>query len=64
MKMNFDIEKLNNLEKLLSKNLMEADGKTWEKEFKPFWVNYRHDVPKCLMVIREFKDLLKKLEEK
>ena len=62
--MNFDIEKLNNLEKLLSKNLMEADGKTWEKEFKSFWVNYRHDVPKCLMVIREFKDLLKKLEEK
>ena len=59
----FDIEKLNNLEKHLSKNLMEADGKTWEKEYKPFWINYRNDVPKCLMVIREFKDLLKNLEK-
>ena len=59
----FDIEKLNNLEKHLSKNLMEADGKTWEKEFTPFWINYRDDVPKCLRVIREFKDLLKSLEK-
>ena len=58
----FDIEKLNNLEKHLSKNLMEADGKTWEKEFRSFWVNYRNDMPKCLMVIREYKSLLEQLE--
>tara|TARA_Y100001980_G_C14536494_1_gene313294 strand:+ start:1200 stop:1421 length:222 start_codon:yes stop_codon:yes gene_type:complete len=58
----YDIEKLDELEKHLSKNLMEADGKTHEKEYRPFWINYRGDIPKCLMVIREFKDLLNKLE--
>ena len=35
----YDIKRLNELEKELSENLMEADGKTWEKEFRPFWVN-------------------------
>ena len=45
----YDIKKLTELEKELSENLMQADGKTWEKEFRPFWVNYRGDIPKCLM---------------
>ena len=35
----YDIERLNELEKELSQNLMHADGKTYEKEFKPFWIN-------------------------
>ena len=48
----YNIEKLNELEKELSENLMHADGKTHEKEYRPFWVNYRSDIPKCLMVIR------------
>ena len=51
----YDIKKLTELEKELSENLMQADGKTWEKEFRPFWVNYRGDIPKCLMVIREYR---------
>ena len=32
----YDIKRLNELEKELSENLMQADGKTWEKEFRPF----------------------------
>ena len=58
----YDIERLNELEKELSENLMQADGKTYEKEFRPFWVNYRGDIPKCLMVIREYRSLLEQLK--
>ena len=58
----YDIEKLNELEKELSENLMNADGKTHEKEYRPFWVNYRSDMPKCLMVIREYRSLLEQLK--
>ena len=57
----YNIKKLNELDKELSENLMQADGKTWEKEFRSFWVNYRNDMPKCLMVIREYKSLLEQL---
>ena len=58
----YDIERLNELEKELSENLMQADGKTYETEFKPFWINYRGDIPKCLMVIREYRSLLEQLK--
>ena len=58
----YDVKKLNELEKELSENLMQADGRTYEKEFKPFWVNYRGDITKCLMVIREYRSLLEQLE--
>jgi len=58
----YDIKRLNELEKELSENLMQADGKTWEKECRPFWVNYRGDIPKCLMVIREYRSLLEQLK--
>ena len=58
----YDIERLNELEKHLSENLMQADGKTWKDSHKPFWVNYRNDMPKCLMVIREYRDMLEKLK--
>ena len=58
----YDIEKLNELEKTLSENLMKADGHTWNQSHKPYWVNYRNDMPKCLMVIREYKSLLEQLE--
>jgi len=60
----YDIKKLNDLEKELSENLVQADGKTHEKEFKQFWINYRSDVPKCLMAIREYRSLLEQLENK
>ena len=58
----YDIEKLNELEKELSENLMQADGKTWEKEFRPFWVNYRNDIPNCLCVIREYRSMLEQMK--
>ena len=57
----YDIEKLNELEKELSENLMKADGHTWKDEHKQHWVNYRGDIPKCLMVIREYRSLLEQL---
>lgn len=60
----YTIEKLNELEKELSDNLMQADGKTHEKEYRSFWVNYRTDVPKCLMAIREYREILRQLESK
>ena len=60
----YDIEKLNELEKELSENLMHADGKTHEKEYRPFWINYRSDIPKCLMVIREYREILRQLESR
>ena len=60
----YDIEKLNLLEKKLSKNLMEADGHTWNQSHKPYWINYRSDIPDCLTVIREFRSVLEKLKEK
>ena len=39
-----DLQKLNSLEQRFSENLMKADGKTWDQEFKPYWVNYRTDI--------------------
>ena len=58
----YDIEKLNELEKKLSQNLMNADGHTWNQSHKPYWVNYRSDIPNCLMVIREYRSLLEQLK--
>ena len=58
----YDIERLNELEKHLSENLMQADGKTWKDNNKPFWINYRNDIPNCLMVIREYRSLLEQLK--
>ena len=60
----YNIKKLNELEKELSENLMQAAGKTHEKEYRPFWINYRGDMPKCLMVIREYRELLRQYESK
>ena len=60
----YDIDKLTELEKEVSENLMQADGRTHEKEYRPFWVNYRYDMPKCLMVIREYREVLRQLEMK
>ena len=57
----YDIKKLNELEKELSENLMKAVGHTLKDEHKHHWVNYRGDIPKCLMVIREYRSLLEQL---
>ena len=58
----YDIEKLNELEKTLSENLMKADGQTWDQSHKPYWINYRNDIPNCLCVIREYRSLLQQLK--
>ena len=58
------LAKLNKLEKQLSENLMQADGKTHENEYRPFWINYRSDIPNCLMVIREYSEMLRQYDSK
>ena len=63
----YDIEKLNELEKVVSDNLSTADclnNSTDIKELRPIWINYRTDMPNCLMVIREYKTLLEQLKVK
>ena len=61
----YNIEKLNELEKIVSDNLSTADclnDSSNTKELRPIWINYRTDMPNCLMVIREYKSLLEKME--
>ena len=58
----YNIEKLNELEKTLSENLMKADGHTWNQNHKPHWLNYRNDIPNCLCVIREYRSLLEQMK--
>ena len=63
----YDIEKLNKLEKMVSENLSTADclnDSTNIKELRPIWINYRTDMPNCLMVIREYRSLLEQLKVK
>ena len=63
----YDIEKLNELEKVVSDNLSTADclnNSNDVKELRPIWINYRTDMPNCLMVIREYKSLLEQLKVK
>ena len=63
----YDIKKLNELEKVVSDNLSTADclnNSTDIKELRPIWINYRTDMPNCLMVIREYKSLLEQLKVK
>jgi len=63
----YDIEKLNELEKVVSDNLSTADclnNSTDIKELRPIWINYRTDMPNCLMVIREYRSLLEQLKVK
>ena len=61
----YDIEKLNKLEKMISENLSTADclnDSTNIKQLRPIWINYRTDIPNCLMVIREYRSLLEQLK--
>ena len=63
----YNIEKLNELEKVVSDNLSTADclnNSTDTKELRPIWINYRTDMPNCLMVIREYRSLLEQLKVK
>ena len=63
----YNIEKLNELEKIVSDNLSTADclnDSSSTKELRPIWINYRTDMPNCLMVIREYRELLRQYENK
>tara|TARA_Y100000004_G_scaffold105403_1_gene118291 strand:+ start:295 stop:483 length:189 start_codon:yes stop_codon:yes gene_type:complete len=60
----YNIEKLEELDKRVSANLMKADNHEWSDDLKPHWLNYRNDMPNCINVIRELKELLKSKEEK
>lgn len=59
----YDVKKLEELEKIVEDNLMTADNHHWDMDHKPYWINYRSDMPKCLMVIREFKEILSAIEK-
>lgn len=59
----FTVKKLDELEKIVQKNLMTADNHHWDMPHKPYWINYRQDMPKCLMVIREFRDIVAAIEK-
>ena len=63
----YDIEKLSELEKVVSENLSTADclnDSTNIKELRPIWINYRTDMPNCLMLLREYRSLLEQLKVK
>ena len=60
----YNIEKLNELEKPFCENLATADNHTWKDSHKPHWLNYRIDIPNCLMVIREYREILRQYENK
>ena len=56
------IEKLDELEKVITENLMKADNHTWSDDSNLHWRNYRKDMPSCLAVIREYKKLIEDLK--
>ena len=58
----YNIEKLNELEKTVCENLATADNHTWKDGHKQHWVNYRNDIPNCICVIRECKELLRQIQ--
>ena len=60
----YDIKRLEELEKSWQETLMGADNHHYNDSHKPYWLAYRKDMPDCLMVLREFKTLIKRLEEK
>ena len=61
-----DIKKLEEIEKTVCDNLSSADclnDSSSAKELKPIWINYRGDMPTMIGVLREYKNLLLKVQE-
>jgi hypothetical protein len=58
----FTTDKLDALEKKVQEHLMNADNHPRDDSHKPFWQYYRQDMPDCLMVIREYREILKQIE--
>ena len=63
----YDIDKLKELEEKFCSNLTIADNlsdTTDNNNLRSIWINYRSDVSTLVSVLREYKDLLIKLEER
>jgi len=62
----YDIDKLKELEDKVCSNLTIADNlsDTSDNKLRSIWINYRSDVSTLISVLREYKDLLIKLEER
>lgn len=62
----YDIDKLKELEDKVCSNLTIADNlsDTSDNKLRSIWINYRSDVSTLVSVLREYKDLLIKLEER
>lgn len=62
----YDIDKLKELEDKVCNNLTIADNlsDTSDNKLRSIWINYRSDVSTLVSVLREYKDLLIKLEER
>tara|TARA_R110002153_G_scaffold164210_1_gene316756 strand:+ start:161 stop:373 length:213 start_codon:yes stop_codon:yes gene_type:complete len=60
-----NVEKLEKIEKTACENLMVAsvNSKTTEKELQQIAHNYRADMALMVGVLREYKELIAKLEE-
>ena len=58
------IEKLNEIEKKICKNLMVASisASTTEKDLLNIAFNYRADMPNMIGILREYKDLIIRLK--
>ena len=61
--MMFTTEKLDELEKTVEEHLMHADNHHQYESHKPFWQYYRQDMPNCLMIIREYKEIIKTIQQ-
>jgi len=61
-----DLEKLGEIEKTVCDHLSDADclnDSSDSRELRKIWVNYRHDMATMVGVLREYKDLLQRLEK-
>ena len=63
----YNIDKLEELEDKICNNLTIADNlsdTSGNNNLRSIWINYRSDVSTLVSVLREYKDLLIKLEER
>ena len=63
----YDIDKLTEIEDKVCNNLSIADNlsdTSSNNNLRSIWINYRTDMATMISVLREYKDLLIKLEER
>jgi len=62
----YDIDKLTEIEDKVCNNLSIADNlsdTSSNNNLRSIWINYRKDVSTMISVLREYKDLLIKIQE-